>query len=258
VHRWQALGVERAEYRRLLTEAYDLDKPTAPPAELAFYRECVALYGEPVLELMCGSGRFLVPLRAAGVDVDGCDASADMLAGAERRLATVGGTAALYAQAVEDLDLPRRYAFVFCGGGSFGLLRDDADVARALARIREHLLAGGGFLLEVETPSAGPPQVQPWTGRWWRRPDGATIVLRGIGRYDSATRLEEGVGIYELFVDGTLVETELNGWVRRFWEPSEIVAALTAAEFVDVRVTRAFTAERAADGEPELSVLARG
>jgi hypothetical protein len=82
-------------------------------------------------------------------------------------------------------------------------------------------------------------------------------VLRGIGRYDPATRVEEGVGIYELFVDGTLVQTELNSWVRRFWEPAEIVAAVTAAGFVDVRVTRAFTGEPASDGEPELSVLAR-
>lgn len=248
--------MERAEYRRLLTEAYDLDKPEAPPTELAFYRECVARYGEPALELMSGSGRFLVPLRAAEVDIDGCDASADMLAAAERRCAAAGVTAALHAQAVEDLDLPRRYAFVFCGGGSFGLLRGDVDVARALERIRAHLLPGGRFLLEVETPAAAPPSVQPWTGRWWQRPDGATIVLRGIGRYDEATRIEQGVGIYELFVDGTLVETELNNWVRRFWEPAEIVAAVAAAGFVDMRVTRAFTSEPASDGEPELSVLA--
>jgi hypothetical protein len=47
--------VDRAEYRRLLTQAYDLDKPEAPAAELAFYRECIARYGEPVLELMSGS-----------------------------------------------------------------------------------------------------------------------------------------------------------------------------------------------------------
>jgi hypothetical protein len=31
--------VDRAEYRRLLTQAYDLDKPEAPAAELAFYRD---------------------------------------------------------------------------------------------------------------------------------------------------------------------------------------------------------------------------
>jgi hypothetical protein len=77
-----------------------------------------------------------------------------------------------------------------------------------------------------------------------------------LGRYDPATRVEEAVGIYELFVDGTLVESELNGWVRRFWAPAEIVAVVTDAGFVDVRVTRAFTTEPAAGSEPELSVLA--
>ncbi|ODT99429.1 MAG: hypothetical protein ABS81_25750 [Pseudonocardia sp. SCN 72-86] len=32
----------RAGYRALLTEAYDLDKPTAPEAELAFWRAAAA------------------------------------------------------------------------------------------------------------------------------------------------------------------------------------------------------------------------
>lgn len=37
-----------AEYKRLLTQAYDIDKPDAPPDELAFYRRhIVCRYWEP-------------------------------------------------------------------------------------------------------------------------------------------------------------------------------------------------------------------
>src|SRR2546428_14109756 len=73
-------GIRRAEYKALLTEAYDLDKPEAPPEPLAYYMRHIRACGEPVLEAMCGSGRFLAPLLEAGVDVGGADASAAMLA----------------------------------------------------------------------------------------------------------------------------------------------------------------------------------
>ncbi|GAA2557940.1 class I SAM-dependent methyltransferase [Pseudonocardia hydrocarbonoxydans] len=224
----------RAEYRRLLTEAYDLDKPHAPEAELASLRARVQAHGTPALELMSGSARFLAPLLAAGLDVDGVDASPDMLAAARRRCA--GLPLRQYEQALHELDLPRRYAFAFCVAGSFGLVVDDGEVAGSLARIRDHLLPGGRVLLEVEPPPEHTRR-RPWSGTFWRRPDGATITLRGTGHYDAATQVEEAVGIYELFVDGALVATELNEWVRRFWTAGQITSALAGAGFDDVAVS---------------------
>ena len=69
-----------AEYKRLLTEAYDLDKPEAPEVELERWMRYAQSADGPVLEVMCGSGRFLLPLAVAGIDIDGTDASVDMLA----------------------------------------------------------------------------------------------------------------------------------------------------------------------------------
>lgn len=225
--------MHRAEYRTLLTEAYDLDKPHAPPGELAFHLAQVEQHGTPALELMSGSARFLAPLLAAGLDVDGVDASPDMLAAAVRRCA--GLPLRQYEQPLHELDLPRRYRYAFCAAGSFGLIVRDDEVAAALRRIRDHLLPGGRVLLEVETPPGRAPR-PTWTGTFWRRPDGATITLRGTGRYDPSTQVEEAVGIYELFVGGRLVQTELNEWVRRFWTPGQITVAMTTAGFTDVAV----------------------
>lgn len=245
----------RAEYGRLLTEAYDIDKPHAPPLELAFYRAQLERYGTPALELMSGSGRFLAPLLAAGFDVDGVDASWDMLAAAQRRC--TGLPLTQYEQALDELALPRRYAFAFCAAGSFGLIVRDAEIAESLARVRDHLIPGGRLLLEVETPPPGPHRHQPWSGRFWRRPDGATITLRGIGRYDADTQVEEAVGIYELFVDGRLVESELNDWVRRFWTAEQITEVLTTAGFTAVEVTRAYSrAEPPTAQDRELTITA--
>jgi hypothetical protein len=82
------------------------------------------------------------------------------------------------------------------------------------------------------------------------------ITVRGTGRYDPVAQLEEAVGVYELFVDGRLVETELDEWARRFWTPEQVTAVLTDAGFADVRVTRAYSDGPPHADDPLLSVQA--
>src|SRR5207249_4956603 len=108
-------GIRRAEYKALLTEAYDLDKPEAPGEALAYYMRHIRACGEPVLEAMCGSGRFLAPLLEAGIDVDGVDASADMLAACAARCEERRIRARTYRQFLHELGLPRRYRLIFSG-----------------------------------------------------------------------------------------------------------------------------------------------
>ena len=47
--------------------------------EVPFFLKTIERFGQPVLDLGCGTGRVLLPLLQAGVDIDGCDISADML-----------------------------------------------------------------------------------------------------------------------------------------------------------------------------------
>ena len=179
-----------AEYKRLLTEAYDLDKPEAPARELErWLRYAQAAHG-PVLEVMCGSGRFLVPLAVAGIDIDGTDASVDMLAACKKKCEEQGVSAGLHRQFAQELDLPRRHALAFIAAGSFGLIVDEADYRVALHKLFDHLEPGAVLVVDAETPAAAPHRTGRWFGRWWNRPDGATIVSRDLGRYDPATRIE--------------------------------------------------------------------
>ena len=45
----------------------------AEPDELDFYQGFVAADGQPALDLACGTGRILLPLLRAGLDVDGAE-----------------------------------------------------------------------------------------------------------------------------------------------------------------------------------------
>ena len=58
------------DYGKLCTMMYERLHPTADPQELEFYLS-YAKPGEQMLELLCGSGRFLIPFWEKGMSIDG-------------------------------------------------------------------------------------------------------------------------------------------------------------------------------------------
>jgi hypothetical protein len=91
------------------------------------------------------------------------------------------------------------------------------------------MLPGGELVAEVLTPRAlafapGAPAERRVT-----RPDGAVIVL---------TQDEPGTNRYELVVAGRVVETEVELFALRVYEPADIEAALVRTGFADVRMRR--------------------
>ena len=92
-----------------------------------------------------------MPYLQAGLDVDGSDISPDMLERVRERCEREGLAAPnLYAQAMHELDLPRRYrTIIVCGGFGLGGRREH-DV-EGLRRIYEHLEPGGTLVLDNES-----------------------------------------------------------------------------------------------------------
>ncbi len=179
-------------YKRLSTEFYDLDKPSAPPDKLEFYSDWCQRLGGPALEAMCG-GRFLIPLLERGADIHGVDASAEMLNLCRTKAEERGIAAHLYAQFVQQLDLPRQFAFIFIPDGSFSLIPAQ-EAANSLERLRDHLLPNGTFMIELFAPMGDRERSENGRPRkdhkavhrrvpngWERvvaRPDGTEIALR--------------------------------------------------------------------------------
>lgn len=138
--------------------------------ELEFFRPYVEA-GQPALDAGCGTGRLLIPYLHAGLDVDGADVSADMLALCRERAEREGlRPPNLYAQAMHELDLPRRYRTILVCG-AFGLGGRRAHDHEGLRRLYEHLEPGGTLVLDNEVPSS----VGYW--RFWRSEERAALPL---------------------------------------------------------------------------------
>jgi SAM-dependent methyltransferase len=73
------MNKESPPYRALCTEFYDLDKPLASKDALQCYLRYAEEANGPILEPMCGTGRFFIPLLKHGYNVTGFDYSPHML-----------------------------------------------------------------------------------------------------------------------------------------------------------------------------------
>jgi SAM-dependent methyltransferase len=206
-------------YKTLSTEFYELDKPCVPADEMERYWERYLAAGGPVLEPMCGSGRFLVPFAQRGADIDGVDASPHMLAACRQKAAERGLSPGLFHQFLQELELPRSYRFAFIPAGSFGLLASEDGALQGLRRLRAHLLPGAELVMEIPTLRAAARTGEPRAERRVRRPDGAEIVLAR--------------GEYRLVRDGQVLETETEHFELRRYRRPEIDTLLARAGFAD-------------------------
>lgn len=115
--------------------------------EAPYFRQLIETSGQPALDLGCGTGRLLLQFLQAGLDVDGCDCSHDMLTQCEAQAKLRGLAPQLYAQAMHDLDLPRRYRTIFACG-VIGLGGERSLTQQGLQRCYEHLRPGGTFAFD--------------------------------------------------------------------------------------------------------------
>ena len=226
--------------------------------EIDYFRR-YAEAGQPALDLACGTGRLLLPYLRDGLDVDGCDVSADMIALCREAAEREGLEPSLYVQPKHELDLPRRYRTVFmCGALGVGSTR--AEDQEAFRRVHDHLERGGTFVLDNEVPYADGNGWHYWQSegratlpRPRRTPgerragsDGAEYELRS--RVLDLDPLEQRMTLeMQAFMwrDGELVAEDEHVLVLTRYFKDEIVLMLERAGFVDVTVRAALT-----DAEP--------
>jgi 2-polyprenyl-3-methyl-5-hydroxy-6-metoxy-1,4-benzoquinol methylase len=78
-------------YGSLCTEVYEITKPIAGEyPDVPYFIEHLSSIDGKILEAMVGKGCLLIPLLEAGLNVEGIDASSDMLAACRRNCAARG------------------------------------------------------------------------------------------------------------------------------------------------------------------------
>jgi SAM-dependent methyltransferase len=225
--------------------------------DVDYFHSAAARCGEPVLDLGCGTGRVLLPLLRAGIDIDGTDASADMLMWCRDAAQAEGLSVGLYQQAMHELNLPRGYRMAYmCGAFGIGGTREQ-DL-EGLRRIRKLLQPGGQLFLDHYLPNIENPKLwgywahEPALPRHWpskgdrrQAQDGTELELRT--RVKDIDPLEQTISMEmraSHIVDGEETEVETNAIDIVLYFKNEIELMLRVAGFSDISI-QAFAQDRA-------------
>lgn len=219
--------------------------------EIEYFRTFVEA-GQPALDVACGTGRLLIPYLHAGLDVDGCDISADMIALCRERAEREGLSPTLRVQAMHELDMPRKYRTIYVCGG-FGLGASMSECEEALRRMHEYLMPRGTLVLDNEPPwhddGTWPYWANgrrgelplPWPDSGGRRmaSDGTEYELRGriVGIDPLQQRVTKEIRGYR-WSDGSLIGQDERAHILSMTElfPDQIRGMLERAGFAEIEM----------------------
>jgi len=140
------------EYYGMLAEFWDLFRgDTSTWEDRFFFLDVVKRYGQPVLDVGCGTGRIVLDFMQQGIDIEGVDNSPDMLARLRRKADKLDLKPTIYQQEMTELSLPRKYQTILVPSSSFQLLLDASLPPLAMKRFYEHLPSGGVLAMPFMT-----------------------------------------------------------------------------------------------------------
>ena len=229
-------------YLDLCTEFFDLDKPKASAEEYAFFRHYIEQSRGPILEPMCGSGRYLIPYLEEGFNVEGFDASPFMLNALHAKCTQKNLTPHVWEQFLEGVPATKQYNLIFIPDSSFCLFLDPAHIKMCLQKIYSLLKDGGTFVFDLETVYAIPARTNIWQGKAYKKRDG-TIVMCSTLPLPIENSIATVICRYELIDKTEVIKTEMEYFQIKLYYPTEMDTLLKEVGFSQIKRVAAYDHE---------------
>ncbi len=233
------------EYKGLMAEAWDvLRGDTSNWADRHFYLAVIQTYGQPVLDVGCGTGRLLLDYLQQGVDIDGVDNSPEMLSICQHKADQLKLRPKLYKQYLEHLELPRKYKTILVPSSTLQLLTKLETTELAMKRLYEHLLPGGILVASMMTLwKEGETLESAWEKTAVRKTDSVTFRRVARSWFDPSSECEHTEDVYQKIIDGQVVMEELHqrSPATRSYRQSQAKDLFEKAGFQNVRLFSEFT-----------------
>ena len=161
--------------------------------DIPFYINKAVQYGEPILELACGTGRITIPIAEKGISITGLDLLNTMLTEAKRKSKETGTEIEWFDADMTNFDLNKKFNLILMPGCAFNWLLDLESVEKCLTSIKRHLNPNGGFIFDAFNPDLNllvrdPSKTYP--NAKYQDPDGGGLIIVSENtRYNKTTQI---------------------------------------------------------------------
>jgi SAM-dependent methyltransferase len=244
-----------------LARYYDLENADLTE-DLDFWIELAEEYGDPILELGCGTGRVLLNLARRGHRLTGVDNAPEMLSLLQAKLQLASNRhlaqpPELIESSMEAFRTPQAFRLALMPYNTFmHLLSPEAQIA-ALTRIRQHLAPGGALALDMPNPGeAYAAQEQGLTLERTFADGDRTVQQLSSVSIDRAAQLAYITWLYDATApDGGLTRT-IVPLTLRYTFPGEMRLLLERCGLALLHLYGNYDRSPYADGAPRMLVLA--
>ena len=193
--------------------------------DLPFWIDQAKRYGDPVLELACGTGRVTIPLAQEGFRVTGIDRAEGMLREARRKSVERNADVEWVRADIRDFCLNKTFSLIILPANTLIHLLHLSDLEACLTSVRAHLAPEGRFIVDVFVPKAELLVNRPGersTFAEYDDPDGGgEIVVTQSYVYEPGTQIKRVKTYHPVPGEDAEIEGELN--VRMYF-PQELDA----------------------------------
>ena len=208
-------------------DLYDAMAGFSGPAEKFYVAEALAGNG-PVLELGCGTGRYLVPIARESLSITGLDSSLAMLRRAEQKAEAANVQVDLVEGDLRDFSFDREFDTILVPSNTLLHLSQPSELLQCLGSVRDHLSDSGRFVFDIFHPDLDRLQRHPdfrFPVRTIESAEGEDIRIEETSRYDPVSQVRMATW-YFIWPGGEERAVELN--VRVIF-PQELLVLLEAA-----------------------------
>ena len=230
-------------YGNLCTEMYEILHDKAPQDELDFYLS-YAEKDKKILEIMCGSGRFLVPFLEYGYNIRGVDFSVEML----EKLKLKAPEANVEYADIAEYTTNEQFDYIFISSGSVSLFTDMNLCQKILKKIKGLLSPAGKFVFAVDTIAAKCLDNDDYEmSVSVKMKNGFDLVLKTKNYFDVQQQIQFSPGIYELYDRDKLLKSEHMDFQTHLYKFGEMENYLREAGFTEIKTYSSFEKEIAID-----------
>lgn len=197
-----------------------------------------------ILEIMCGSGRFLVPFLEYGYNIRGVDFSVEML----EKLKLKAPEADVEYADIAEYTTNEQFDYIFISSGSVSLFTDMNLCQKILKKIKGLLAPAGKFVFAVDTIAAKCLDNDDYEmSVSVKMKNGFDLVLKTKNYFDVQQQVQFSPGIYELYDRDKLLKSEHMDFQTHLYKFGEMENYLREAGFTEIKTYSSFEKEIAID-----------